>query len=437
MDTRRSLAIAGVAGALIASLTGCIGSQSDAETEPTTGGEAPEEASGEVRVLINTGGNATWLEAAIPVFEEQNPGIDIVLDVQEAAAIRDRMTQLYASDDAPDLAMSQWVIPQFGTLVDAGALTDMSSVWENSGLIDNTTEQVQAGWTRDGVQYAVPLTMTWAPVIFTNEALFEQAGIESPSRVPSAAEWDAMIAAFQEAGITPLAVGAAAGQPGATHFVNARLTAHASGDEYAAFTESPIDPDVLRSEPFVAAIEDLATWGADGIIAEGAANAQEAQAVSLFAAGGAAMLSIGVWGDGIIDSQNVGFDSGWMLYPAAEEDPRFLTINSGGLVVPATADNPEGALAFAEFLMSPEAQAMVASASSQIPTRQDVDQQELAAALLPNTNAMLDEMATIGESSPWTDPRINPFLNENLSRVLVGEVSAEALANELADELSR
>ncbi|MFF2390562.1 ABC transporter substrate-binding protein [Agromyces sp. NPDC058104] len=430
MRTRSKIlgSLAGATGLMLA-LSGCIGSAgAPAQTDAAVGGE--------IRVLINAGGNATWLEAAIPEFEKANPEYTVTLDVQEAAAIRERMVQLYSSTDAPDLAMAQWATPQYQTLLEADALADVSGVWQDSGLAENNTEQVIAGWTADGEQYGIPLTKTWFPVLFYNKALFEQAGITAPEGVPTEREWNDIIAKLKAAGIQPVAIAAATGQAGAMHFVNARLAAHASPDEYAKFTEPTLDPELVKSEAFRASVNDLVEWGTAGVFAEGAASAQEAQAISLFAAGGAAMVSVGVWGDGIIDSQSPAFETGWMLYPEAEEPTKFLSLNSGGLVIPNSANNVVGAKKLAEFLSGAEAQALIATSSSQTPTRTDIDADVLADALLPNTNEMRESFDSIGEVSPWIDPLVSPYLSDNLSRVLVGEITPDQFIEEFSAKLS-
>lgn len=430
---QKMLGAAAVAAALAMTLSGCIGSAASTETAA-----APEgKAGGEVRVLINSGGNAKWLEAAIPKFEQANPGFDVVLDVQEAAAIRDRSVQLYASSDAPDLAMGQWVTQQYQTLLKAGALSDVTDVWKNSGLAENNTKQVMAGWTKDDAQYGLPLTKTWTPVIFYNKALFKEAGIDAPEGAPTAEEWNDIISKLKAKGLQPLAVGAGTGQAGAMHFLLARTQVHASATEWAEFTKPTVDAEVVKSDAFRAAMDDLVTWNKSGVFANGSATAQEAQAVSLFTAGGAAMLSIGVWGDGIIDSQKVPFETGWMLYPSAEEEAKFLTVNTGGLVIPKSARNVAGAKKFAEYLASAEGQALLASSSSQVPTRTDVDAGALAGALLPNTNEMREAFTTIGEVSPWVDSRLSPALMDGLSKVMVGELTADQFIDELHAKLSK
>jgi len=416
---------AAVSVMLTAGLVGC-----------STAPEAGAEGSGTLYVTTNAGVNAAWIDLVIPEFEKLHPNIDVIQDAIDPTTLQSTAAQLYASSSAPDVGFLQTSMAAYATLIDAGALTELNDVWEISGLTDAVQPNVVASWSVDDNHYGIAYNQVWAPVIYYNKALFEQAGITAPDgRVASSSEWLDLIGKLKDAGLQPLAIGG--GEFPALHIAGALLQASSTGtNPYSDYLTNTLagstTPALYSSGPFLDAMTTIDEWNELGVFAKGTPSMTEGQSVSLFSAGGAAMLSNGSWAVQSAAKDSPDLDFGWFLYPMSDTgtETTFLTYVGDGMVIPKTAKNPIAAKLFLEYLAGVDGQALLVSTGS-IPIRGDLPASTFDA-FDAQTAEMIKAMSTLGGADIWSpDPTVNTAVTAAFSQILIGEKTPQQVGDEV------
>ncbi len=394
------------------------------------------EPSGSITVLTLQGAQADALGAIVPEFEARYPGVDVTLNVTGNDDLRNNSARLYASSDAPDVGWMWNDARIYPGLIENDVLEPLDDVWAEMDLDSAYSDTVKGLYTEeDGSRYAVHTDFVWAPVVYYNKELFEAAGIAPPDgRLASLDEWDAVVTALKDAGVAPLAVGVGDGYP-AKHIPDQLLVTAATDDEFTDYLNNwrpGSDPSVHYDQPpFLSSLEVLAQWQEDGVFAPGTPAATADQAMALFLAGGAAMMSGGSWHPGILDAQEVPFEYGWFLYPSLGEQPTpFLAYAGNAYVVPKASDDKESAKLFVSFLMDKDVQEQIIPQFG-VPARQDIDVASLA--VHPMLAEMLAAMPEYGVSTLWGDV-VPPALGEAAAplyaEILTGTKSPEQVGTE-------
>lgn len=176
-------------GALLALtlvLSGCFGRE--AAPEPT-----PEPV--ELRfVSLNQSPAERLLTEA---YSEVNPHVQIEMEGYSQMPAG----YLNSGDQMPDL---MYITPGYflNSAAETGELTDLSDLWEQTGLVDLYPPSVTRLSDFDGKQYFLPVGYQWSGIYY-NTAVFDQYGIEPPTT------WDELMGAADTlvaAGVTPFAL---------------------------------------------------------------------------------------------------------------------------------------------------------------------------------------------------------------------------------------
>ena len=170
----------------VAAMSGCSGRNA----EPTA---TPEPV--ELRFISLNPSPAEQLLAKS--YEESNPGVSV--EVQSYGAMP--ASYLQNDENTPDM---MWITPGYflDNAAETGQLTDLSDLWEQTGLTSVFPSSIRALSDYGGRQYFVPVGYQWSGIYY-NRAVFEQHGIEPPTT------WDELINAADSllaAGETPFAL---------------------------------------------------------------------------------------------------------------------------------------------------------------------------------------------------------------------------------------
>lgn len=390
-------------------------------------------ATGTLSVVTNAGGNAQLMADVITAFEKKYPDIKVTQNAIDPTTLLNEATQLYSSSNAPDVGFLQPSSSAWTNLINGKQLLDISDVWTTSGLTTNVPADVVSQFGVGSTQYGVPFDQVWAPVIYYNKSLFQKAGVTAPiGKAPTLAEWNTIISKLKAAHIQPLAVGA--GEFPALHVAGALLqTAATSTDPYSNYLTNTVKgsttPATYATGTYLAAMKVVKQWVDQGVFVKGAATMKEAQSVSLFAAGGAAMLSDGSWAADSVKGQSPSFTTGWFLYPQeqANVNPAFLTYTGDGEIVPAKAKNPAAAKLFLEFLVSEATQANIQPKYG-VPVRQDVPESALGA-INPIDAQMFSSFKAQGTATIWSpDPSVVTAAETGVQEIITGQKTPEEVA---------
>ncbi len=135
-------------------------------------------------------------ERLLERFTAQHPSITI-----ESEPYRTLPADYLTGDDAPDL---MYITPGWflNSAAATGQLTDLTDLWEQTGLNQSYPASVKALSEREGRQIFLPVGYTWTGLYY-NAELFAQYGIAPPDR------WDNLLLAADTLlanGITPFAL---------------------------------------------------------------------------------------------------------------------------------------------------------------------------------------------------------------------------------------
>ncbi|MGZ0711892.1 ABC transporter substrate-binding protein (plasmid) [Coraliomargarita sp. W4R53] len=416
------IVLAGMASVGLA-LTGCSSAASD----------------GDETVTIVVQQQANWsamMDVLVPAFEEAHPGIKVELSTIDQDTRTTTNTQIIAGNNPPDIALVAGNAPVYLETVVNDQLLDLTDVWEESDLYTRydpaTANALQYGDT----PYLVGIAGINYNILFYNKDIFDELGLEAPAdnRLASDEELYALTDALRDGGYDPLAVG------GANAFqwswqLSALMQSNSTPEQIANYDTS-WNPDVevtadYTDPAFVDSVSQIQTWADAGVYQDGYLGQDYDTAQALFFQGQAGMLLGGNFTAGATDDQGAGFDYGWFLLPAGDDErpAQIMTYLGEAMAIPAGATNPDEAKLFLEFWMSDEMQAdAVANSGFAIPSVNSLDINDL-----PGVTGVVKELVADGSEfgAPigWASSAPGAFAQEpaglDIAAMLSGQMTAE------------
>src|SRR5690625_5091432 len=274
---------AGTAGALAVLLltaTACGGSGS--------GGGSGD---GEMNILMYQDSLAAVQKSAVERFNQNNDDVKAAMTEVAPDGYEDKLRTTMGSGQAPDMFFN-WGGGSIEPYIEQEMLLPLgATLQENQEMQDAFIRSVlEAGKVND-TQYGIPLRGTQPVMIFYNEKVFEEAGVEPPETWGDIQD---LIDTFKEEGVTPFALGG--GTPWSELMWMQYLVDRIGG--YEVFQriangdpEGWRDPAVLKSAKI---IRDLVDEGAFGDNFASVA-ADDGSASALLAEGKTAMHLMGSW----------------------------------------------------------------------------------------------------------------------------------------------
>lgn len=407
MNTRRTLATAGIAILGVAALAGC--------------GPQAEESDGTLTLWHYEGENSAmgiaW-NRAIEVFEEET-GATVEFEERSFEQIRQTASQVLNSDEAPDLLEYNKGNATAGLLASQGLLQPLDDAVEEYGWDDTLAPSLQAtarydenGVMGSGSWYGIPTYGEYVQFYY-NEEMFEQYGLEVPTTIE---ELEQVMQAFVDEGVTPLAEAAGEYPPGQLWYQLALSQADRQWVNDYQIYENPVD---FSGPETTYASETLADWVERGYVSSDATGLIAEDAGTGFINGTYPMFFSGSWWYGrfLDEAQH---DWSTFLFPGAEMSPG----SSGNLwVIPTTSGDPELAQQFIDITLRPEIQALMGD-NGGVPVAADaVDlSNDSSVELIENFNTLL-ERDGLGFYPDWPTPTFYDELNAGLQGLLNGSLS--------------
>jgi raffinose/stachyose/melibiose transport system substrate-binding protein len=289
------------------------------------------------------------LQGSIDALSAAGNG-ELTMQVFENDPYKQKLRTAVSAGEGPTI-FSGWGGGGLEAYVEAGETESLQAVFDaEPELRDRIFPSVLAGGTVDGEIYGVPYNGVQPAVVYYNESLFDEVGVEVPT------DWDelmAVVPVFNEAGIAPFSVGGASKWPYLMWI--AYLTDRIGGPEVfdavvAGEEDAWEDPAIIEAASM---IQDLVE--ADGFIdGFSALDANQGAAEALVYTGKAAMQLQGAWAySGTYVSAAKDFveagDLGWTTFPAVPGgagDPTNVTGNlSSYLSITSGSSDEEKALA--------------------------------------------------------------------------------------------
>jgi glucose/mannose transport system substrate-binding protein len=344
--------------------TGCGGNE-DAAGEPD-GTDAPITGAAEVEVFSwwTAGGEAEGLEAMIGVFNDLYPEYDFVNAAVAGGAgttARAVLASRLSANDPPSSWQGHAGQELIGTYVAADQLEGLNFLYEEEGWLDVMPDTLIPLISEGGEIYSVPVNIHRANVLWYLPSTLESADVDVPTT------WEDFLAVaetLEDAGITPLAMGE---QWTSLHLFETVLLGSMSTEAYNGLWDGTTD---WGGDEVAGAIEMfgdvLAYTNSD------ASTLPWDQAAQLVVDGDAAFTIMGDWAEGYFKAQGLDPEDGFGWAPSPGTDGTFQFL-SDSFVLPKSAKNRDGAIAWLKVAGSIEGQDAFNPIKGSIPARTDAD----------------------------------------------------------------
>ena len=221
---RRGLAVLLTAALAAGSLAGCAGGSSAPEKQTnsteSTGNQtvsASEEQKGEDGSPASTGKVEFWNDKLsgteqvdldkLAQSASEASGIDIeFISYTDVPSMRTAVEQSVNSSDAPGL-FTWWSGVNLKNLVDAGAVEDLTDVWEKYIIPNGVSRDVADSLTFDGKIYAAPYSIIYNAIVY-NKDVFDKYDLKEPETFE---EFENVCQTLVDHGVAPMGVDATAG----------------------------------------------------------------------------------------------------------------------------------------------------------------------------------------------------------------------------------
>jgi multiple sugar transport system substrate-binding protein len=415
----RNRLLAATAGIAVLSLAACS-SGGGATASSADGGGSGED------VVLEF---AQWWEPELPdgmlrglmdQFEAENPGITVELLSGPYASTKEQVVAGAASGTMSDVVGldGAWV----SDFVQQGAIANLSTLMTDAGYDESQlASQVQLGSTT----YMVPV-VNFAYMLFTNDTILANAGVEVPStRTEFKAAAEAITDGNVSGWIVPLSLEAPNGiQNDVMSWV------WASG---GSMLTADGQPDVTNAE-VASAVQFVADLDAAGVIAPGAATLKEQDKVEEFTNERVGMMISSLAHINTIRDSNPDLSFSISALPAEDgyAGKRGTPYASWGIGVAENSEHKAEAWKLIDFLMSESANGELANAANAFPGNTS------AVPEFVNNDPMFQTAFDVWQAGypaneftglPVAEQLMRLF-SEQLQRVLAGEIGIdEALAN--------
>ncbi|MGG1862011.1 ABC transporter substrate-binding protein [Bacillus safensis] len=336
----------------------------------STNSEAKKEGGTEKLEIFSwwTGaGEEDGLKALIQLFEEKNKDIPI-----ENAAVaggagtnaKAVLTSRMQGNDPPATFQVHGGAELNESWVAAGKMEPLDDLYEKEGWKDKFPKSLIDLVSKDGKIYSVPVNIHRGNVLWYNEKVFDDAGLEPPATFD---EFFKTADALKKKGITPLALGDK--EPwAATHLFESVLLGVLGADGYQKLWAG----DMKMDDPKVKEAADIFGRMLEYVNDDHSSrNWQDAS--QLVAKGEAAMNVMGDWAKGYFVNDldlKVNQDFGYTATPGTEGSFMVITDTFG---LPKGVKQPENVKKFLSVLGSVEGQDAFNPLKGSIPARVDAD----------------------------------------------------------------
>ncbi len=389
-------------------MAACTGQTASSEG----GGGGGGGGTGTLRYLVEQLENAdelSRLEERLTEFEESS-GIDVEVQQLDIDTMRTVLQTQLRSQDGPDVI--NWGSgPGSGeALAEAGLLYDLTGAYEENDweVYDFAKERV----TYDGKVYGIPGEMETVGLYY-NAQILSDLGLEPPRTLD---ELRAACQAVADAGLIPMAFGDQEGWPG-SHLLSMALSSALGPDGMEALLAGETSWD----SPEV--IDALTFWqeaNTNGWLGQSPVSVDYDTMTAQYIAGEAAMIPTGSWFVNDL-ALAADFESGYVPFPAPDGEGVFSSGLGSGPFVAANTDDPEGAIALLDFLVSEEHGQWTVENLQAIPPR-PVDTSGLD--VDPLLAQVLDQVSTLSEGGGELGYNIDVLMPEAFNDVMFDGVQA-------------
>ncbi|RYH03517.1 carbohydrate ABC transporter substrate-binding protein [Salipiger sp. IMCC34102] len=399
-----------------------------------TGLAAGAASAQEIRFQCYSDGNECEVyDDLLTQFEEQNEGVDVVVDVVPYQAILENLPVQLASGNGPDMAK----ITDLGGLneyyLDLTDYVDTAYYEDNFG---NTLDWYRAGDRQGLYGLHTQLTITGA---FVNATLFEQAGVEMPGEGATWDDWAEATTAVAEA-------------TDATYPMAIDRSGHRVAGPAISYGAEYFDDEGNGSfDGFAPFAEQFVAWNEDGTMARDVwasqGGATYADAAQEFINGEVVLYYSGSWQVARMDEQ-IGDFFDWQVIgsPCGPTGVCSAMPGGAGIVGFEQTEHPEIVASVIDFLAQQDIYAEAAARTRNLPAHAGVasqgvefeDSSEAAQAALNAFGSDLENVSPVAFAYQGYAGNRAMFgiTVERLSQAIVGELSVDEAMTRMSEDLA-
>lgn len=337
------------------------------------GGAGDSTNSVEVFTWWAQGSEKAGLDALIAVFAEKYPDIEFVNGAVAGgagSAAKDMLQSRLQAGDPPDTFQAHAGM-ELKDYIDAGQITDVSSLYDEFGLGEAFPADLVALLTVDGAIYSVPSNIHRSNVVWGSTKVLTDAGIDVATPPASVDEFLAQLETLKAAGVaTPLSVATTWTQ---VNLLESFLMADLGSAAYNGLFDGSTgwdSPEVTASLEHFEKAMSYTNTDRDGL--------DWPDATQQVIDGTAAYNVMGDWAVASFEQAGLQPDTDYVFFPLPGEEATFGFL-ADSFVLPEGAPNPDGTKAWLETISSQEGQVAFSLAKGSIPARTDVDTSEFGA----------------------------------------------------------
>ncbi|PRZ17733.1 extracellular solute-binding protein [Nesterenkonia sandarakina] len=394
------------------------------------GGEGGGEANADAWIL--TGGGWPAIQEDFDRWNEANEDAQIDIEAIENDSYKGQIRTAVGSGEAPTLIMS-WTGGALLEYAEEERIVDLS---DHTGELESRVfESVWQNGQVDGSTYAVPLNDVQPVVMYYNQSVFDEVGVEIPETWEDV---EAAIETFNENDVAPFSLAGGSVWP-ALMWLQYLTDRHGGEEAFQAVVEG--EEGAWDNESILFALETMQDLGENGgfIDTYNSVTADQNEDAQLLADGQAAMLLQGSWVYSTINQDFPEFaesgDFGFTSFPTLEDgagDPSNIVGNPANFwSVSADASEEEQQIAFdyiSENLYNEETVTSMLEAGS-LPPLSDIEDQ---IAETEDSDFLQFSSELVGEANhfqlSWDQavaPEVAQPLTDNLSQILRGDITPE------------
>ncbi|MFB4167680.1 ABC transporter substrate-binding protein [Virgibacillus sp. JSM 102003] len=339
----------------------CADSTSQDEQDSDDSSSASEAT--ELSFIHWRGEDKEVFEDIIAQFEEENPNIDIKMNIYPSEQYQSNAQQLLRDGSTGDVFTS-FPGSQFEAMKGAGLFTDLT----NEDFVGNFSEGPISVGQAEGKQLAIPYQLVFNMPVY-NKGMFEELGLDVPK---SWSQYQEMVDTLIENDIVPIAFPGADIGPNQT--MNSMMMNNAKDEEVFQKLES--GEESLKNDWWTNTLEDFQYFNENGYFQENALGTNQDSAMQMVANEEAAMLATGSYHMAALKELNPDLKLGLLppiTVPENEVEYEGIHTATFMLAINKNSKKKEEAKQFINFLSQPEIASQYANGTGQHLTVKDVE----------------------------------------------------------------
>ncbi|MCF7890683.1 extracellular solute-binding protein [Candidatus Bipolaricaulota bacterium] len=389
------------------------------------------------------------VKKAIKEFESRHPNVEIKRSVAPLEDMKVRIMSALKSKKGPDLFIVNNGENMMGPVVRGGHLLSLDKYaqkynWEEKLMSLDTARYTEDGTTfGKGNLYGVPFQAEYVGVYY-NKSIFEKYNLSEPE---SLQEMEEVCQNLKEEGVTPIAVGLLDDWQFFHLFgeIQNSVLAHYMGADLANdylndLILSSAEDRTWDNGAQVRAAKIAQEWAEKGYLIDGFSGLKGDDAMSVFAAGKAAMFVQGIWYAGSISEK---IDAGFFLFPSYEKGEG-IPPQVGGVGVPLGisnySDHPDLAAEFIDILATSKFTADISLEKGALPAKAPIEQRYEEGTLNYDIVQGWNKVNKVDRLVPyldWATPTMWDTMAPAGRKLMKGEIEPEKFVEKIEEDYQK